>query len=120
MDAMDNEETSMSRPQSPKAEPMAAPNDAELSRIAREAVHQPADPRLDRQLARMGVMEAAEPAEDRPGQAAARPATSSVSSVSSAEVERLGTRLRRVETLLGALVVAVAILAFFVVILLFR
>ena len=37
----------MSGPQSPKAEP----NEAELSRIAREAVHQPADPRLDRQLA---------------------------------------------------------------------
>ena len=49
----------MSGPQSPKAEPMAAPNEAELSRIAREAVHQPADPRLDRQLARMGVMETA-------------------------------------------------------------
>ena len=62
----------MSQPQSPKAEPIAAPNEAELSRIAREAVHQPADPRLDRQLARMGVMETAEPAADRPGQAASR------------------------------------------------
>ena len=107
----------MSQPEPPKAEPMAAPNDAELSRIAREAVHQPADPRLDRQLARMGVMEAAEPVAGPPGQPADRPA---VSSVSSAEVERIGTRLRRVETLVGVLVVVVAILAFFVVILLFR
>ena len=107
----------MSQPQSPKAEPIAAPNEAELSRIAREAVHQPADPRLDRQLARMGVMETAEPSADRAGQAANR---SVVSSVSSEEVERLGTRLRRVEMILGTLAVAVAVLAIFVVILLFR
>jgi hypothetical protein len=111
---MDHEETSMSRPQSPKAEPMAAPNEAELSRIAREAVHQPADPRLDRQLARLGVMEATEPAEDRPAQAAGR------SVVSSAEVERLGTRLRRVEMIVWVLAVAVAILALITVILLVR
>jgi hypothetical protein len=104
----------MSRPQSPKTEPMAAPNEAELSRIAREAVHQPADPRLDRQLARMGVMEAAAPAEDRPALAAG----SSVAS--SAEVERLGTRLRRVEMILGVLAVAVATLALIAAILLIR
>lgn len=38
---------------------------AELSRAAREAVRQPADPRIDRQLARMGLAtDEAPPAED--------------------------------------------------------
>jgi hypothetical protein len=111
---MDQEETSMSRPQSPKAEPMAAPNEAELSRIAREAVHQPADPRLDRQLARMGVMEGAASTERPPGQAVGR------SIESSADVERLGARLRRIEIIVGVLVVVVAILAVIAVILLVR
>jgi hypothetical protein len=114
VDAMDHEETSRSRPQSPKAEPIAAPNEAELSRIAREAVHQPADPRLDRQLARMGVMEAADAAVDTPGQAAGR------SAESSAEVERLGARLRRVEIIVGLLAAAVAILALVALVLLVR
>ena len=104
----------MSGPQSPKAEPMAAPNEAELSRIAREAVHQPADPRLDRQLARMGVMETAEPAASSPGQAASQPV------VSSAEVERLGASVRRLEMMVGVLAVAVVVLAVIAVILLVR
>ena len=104
----------MSQPQSPKAEPMAAPNEAELSRIAREAVHQPADPRLDRQLARMGVMETAAAAEDAPGRAASQ------SVVSSAEVERLRARVRRVEMIAGVLAIAVAILAVIAVVLLVR
>jgi hypothetical protein len=34
---------------------------ADLSRAAREAVRQPADPRIDRQLARMGLADDAEP-----------------------------------------------------------
>ena len=104
----------MSGPQSPKAEPMAAPNDAELSRIAREAVHQPADPRLDRQLARLGVMETAEPAASSPGQAASQPLASS------AEVERLGGSVRRLEMMVGVLAVAVVVLAVTSVILLVR
>jgi hypothetical protein len=111
---MDQEETSMSGPQSPKAEPIAAPNEAELSRIAREAVHQPADPRLDRQLARMGVVDTADAAAGTPGQAASQ------SAVSSAEVERLGSRLRRIEMTVGVLVVAVVVLAVISVILLVR
>jgi len=111
---MDHEETSMSGPQSPKAEPISAPNEAELSRIAREAVHQPADPRLDRQLARMGVMDAADTAVETPGQATGRPV------VSSAEIERLGARLRRVERAVGVLAMAVAILALGVLYLLVR
>jgi hypothetical protein len=111
---MDQEETSMSQSQSPKAEPVAAPNEAELSRIAREAVHQPADPRLDRQLARMGVMDSAEQAAGPPGQA------TSQAVVSSAEVERLGVRVRRLETIAGVLAAAVVVLAVILVILLVR
>ena len=103
----------MSQPQSPKAEPIAAPNEAELSRIAREAVHQPADPRLDRQLARMGVMASAAD-QDAPGQAASQ------SVVSSAEVEGLRARVRRVEMIAGVLAIAVAILAVIAVVLLIR
>jgi hypothetical protein len=104
----------MSQPPSPKAEPMAAPNEAELSRIAREAVHQPADPRLDRQLARMGVMDTADATAGPPAQA------TSQAVVSSAEVERLGARLRRVEMISGVLAVAVVVLAVIVVIQLVR
>ena len=104
----------MSGPQSPKAEPMAAPNEAELSRIAREAVHQPADPRLDRQLARMGVVETAGDAAGPTSQAASQ------SVISGAEVERLGSRLRRVEMIVGVLAVAVVVLAVISVILLVR
>ena len=104
----------MSQPLSPKAEPVAAPNEAELSRIAREAVHQPADPRLDRQLARMGVMESAGPAASPPVDA------TSQSVVSNAEVERLGARVRRLEMIAGVLAVAVVVLAVIAVILLVR
>ena len=111
---MDHDETPMSRPHSPKAEPIPAPNEGELSRIAREAVHQPPDPRLDRQLARMGVMETSEPAEAQPGQLTSR------SVASGSELERLDTKLRRIEMILGALVAAVGILALIEVILLFR
>jgi hypothetical protein len=111
---MDQEETSMSQPQSPKAEPLAAPNEAELSRIAREAVHQPADPRLDRQLARMGVMESAGPAAGSPSQAISQPV------VSGAEVELLGARVRRLEMIAGVLAVAVVVLAVIAIALLVR
>ena len=111
---MDQEKTSMTQHQSPKAEPMAAPNEAELSRIAREAVHQPADPRLDRQLARMGVMESAGPAAGSPSQALSQAV------VSSAEVELLGARVRRLEMIAGVLGVAVVVLAVIAIALLVR
>jgi hypothetical protein len=101
---MDPDETSISGPGPPKA-PMAAPTDAELSRIAREAVHQPADPRLDRHLARLGAVEVAEAVDARPGQPTTR------SSVSDAELERLSARIRRLELVTGVLVAAVAGLA---------
>ena len=44
---------------------------AELSRAAREAVRQPADPRIDRQLARMGLADDADPTQSS-GRAPAR------------------------------------------------
>ena len=39
---------------------------AELSRAAREAVRQPADPRIDRQLARMGLADDEDPTQNGP------------------------------------------------------
>ena len=111
---MDDHETSVSGRRSPKAGPVAGPNEAELSRIAREAVHQPPDPRLDRQLARMGVTEASAAAEAQPGQPTSR------SIESGSELERLNTKLRRIEVILVAIVAAVGILALIDAILLFR
>ena len=46
------------RPAEPTPEELQA---AELSRAAREAVRQPADPRIDRQLARMGLADDEDP-----------------------------------------------------------
>ena len=43
---------------------------AELSRAAREAVRQPADPRIDRQLARMGLADDEDPTQNGPRTAA--------------------------------------------------
>jgi len=56
----------MSQRRSANPDPAPAPNDAELSRITREAVRQPADPRLDRQLVRMGLTGTSEPAGGQP------------------------------------------------------
>lgn len=62
---------------------------AELSRAAREAVRQPADPRIDRQLARMGLAPAPDETEPAspPGRAPARPTPSE------AELARLRTEV---------------------------
>ena len=111
---MDHEETSTSGPQTRKAEPTAAPSDAELSRIAREAVHQAPDPRLDRQLARMGLA-------DAPDVTAAQPAPAAARSVASDPgLERENARLRRRAMLLGVLVVVLAIVALIEAVLLVR
>ena len=104
------DETPVSPPQSPKADQTHAPTEAELSRIAREAVRQPADPRLDKQLERMGLTDApAAPATTTKHFAAVDP-----------RVDALGGRLRRVESIVWVLVVAVVILAVAVVVLLLR
>lgn len=107
---MEPDETPTSPPRPTKGEPTPAPTDAELSRIAREAVRQPADPRLDKQLARMGLTDAlAPPAPTASGPIAIDPA-----------VEGLQRRLRRVESVVWALVAAVGVLAAAVVALLLR
>ena len=100
----------MSPSQPTRAETTPTPTDAELSRIAREAVRQPADPRLDKQLERMGLTEA--------------PATTAAQAKAHAAidptVEALRGRLRRVESIVSVLVMAVVILAVAVVVLLLR
>lgn len=108
-----DDDTPESRPHSPKAEPTPLPTEGELSRIAREAVHQPPDARLDKQLARMGLMDTSEPAEP-PGQPTSR------SVVIGPELERLRRELRRIKLILWVLAAITAILAVTVVVLLFR
>lgn len=107
---MEPDETPMRPPQPTKGEAAHAPTDAELSRIAREAVRQPADPRLDKQLERMGLTDAPAP----PAPPTGAPVTIDPT------VEALGRRLRRVESIVWVLVAAVAILAVAVVVLLLR
>ena len=102
------------KPQPASAAPTPGQSDAELSRIAREAVHQAPDPRLDKQLARMGLLDAAEPVEPGSGRS-----TVSVDT-SAAEVDRLREELRRSRTNVWLLVAACAVLAIAVVILLIR
>ncbi len=94
-----------------KAEPTPAPTDAELSRIAREAVRQPADPRLDKQLERMGLS-------DAPVAPAAPAPQASVAT--DPRIEGAERRLRRVESIVWVLVVAVVLLGLAVVALLVR
>ncbi|MDP9302791.1 MAG: hypothetical protein M3P43_18145 [Actinomycetota bacterium] len=92
----------------------ASATEEELSRIACEAVRQPPDRRLDKQLARMGLGETSQPAEPQPGQPTGR-------SVEIApEPERLGKELWRIEVLLWVVVAVIGILAVMVVVLLFR
>ena len=105
------DDTPESRPQPPKAEASRGPTEAELSRIAREAVHQPPDARLDKQLVRMGLMDAPEPAESQP---ASRPVAKDP------ELERLRDELRRTRVTLWILVGVIAILFVVIVVLLFR
>ena len=104
------------RPQQPtKADPTPAPTDAELSRIAREAVRQPADPRLDKQLERMGLADAPAPATP-PAPTVSPGANATIDPT----VEALQGRLRRGESIVGLLVAAVGVLALAVVALLLR
>jgi hypothetical protein len=75
-----------------------------MSRIAREAVHQPADPRLDKQLERMGLLE----------QASGRPPAVAP------EIDRLRAELRRLKAIVWVLAGVAGILAVLVVVLLVR
>ena len=107
---MEPDETPVRPPQPTKPDSTHAPSEAELSRIAREAVRQPADPRLDKQLERMGLTDAAAPPSS--------PANAHVTS--DATVEALRGRLRRAESIVWVLVVAVGVLAVAVVVLVLR
>jgi hypothetical protein len=111
---MDHDETSMSGPRPSKPAPAVGPSDAELSRIAREAVHQQADPRLDRHLARLGAVDASDAVGAQPGRSTGR------STASDAELERLNASIRRLRMIVAGLVFAVGVLAGIVVILLLR
>lgn len=101
-------------PQPAPAAPTPGQTDAELSRIAREAVHQAPDPRLDKQLERMGLLDAA----DSPEPVSARSTASA--DAAEAEVERLREELRRSRANVWMLVAACAVLAIAVVVLLIR
>lgn len=109
-----DDDTSEVRSQTPKAEPTPGPTDAELSRIARQAVHQPPDARLDKQLARMGLLDEPEPGATQPNQLVG----SSVAA--DPQLERLRGDLRRARLIIWALVALSALLAVVVVALLIR
>lgn len=111
---MDDDMPKKTRPNPPKVEPTPGPTEAELSRIARAAVHQEPDARLDKELARMGLTDPAEPVERQPRQPADRPV------VIDPELELLRRQLRRTEAIVWALLAVSAILAVLVVFLLFR
>ncbi len=111
---MEPDDTPKPRPRPAKAEATPLPTEGELSRIAREAVRQAPDPRLDKQLARMGLADPSPPAEPAPGQPASR------SAVIGPELERVGKELWRIQVTLWVLVAVVGILAVLVVVLLFR
>ena len=107
----------MTRPPSPKAEPEGAPSDEALSRIAREAVHQPADPRLDRQLARLGVMDVPETGDAASRRAAITPSTPAVTA---ADLARLEAKLGRTQAILWLVLVSVGVVVVLEVIQLLR
>lgn len=109
-----DDEAPKSRPDSPKAGASRGLTEAELSRIAREAVHQAPDPRLDKQLARLGLTGASEPAETLPGQ----PTAGSVAI--EPELERLRKELQRLKALLWVLAAITVIMAVVVVLLVVR
>jgi len=101
-----------SRRSAAKAGPAPTPTDAELSRIAREAVHQPPDRRLDEQLVRMGLMDAPEPTEPQPAGPTSRPVAIDP------ETQRLRDQLRRTRVHELLLVGVIAVLTIVVVVLL--
>ena len=98
---------------------------AELSRAAREAVRQPADPRIDRQLARMGLAPADEDTAppgsmDRqaaqPARADELEAARATSTATQAGLERATRRLDLLTWVVTIEGIAIAILALLVLI----
>ena len=117
---MDNDATSSSPAASPRTDTVAATNEAELSRSARQAIHQPADPRLDRQLAWMGLAETPVPARDQPREPTGEWAPASEVRRLGSEVQHLDARLRRIEFVLGAVVAVVGVVALLELVLILR
>ena len=91
--------------QPPKSDATARYTEAELSRIAREAVHQPADARLDKQLARLGLVDDTETTPEPTTQPATPPVT-----IDPAEVERLRDEYKTLRAELNRSIMLVRIL----------
>jgi len=111
------DDTGDSPAQGPKPDSTARYTEAELSRIAREAVHQQPDARLDKELARLGLV-------DDPD-ATREPATPPVAA--DADFERLRTEYESLRAELGrsmmlvrVLIAVLGVLAIVVVVLLVR
>jgi hypothetical protein len=109
---MEPDDTPESRPRQPRIDHTPPPSDAELSRIARGAVHQPADPRIDKQLARMGLTESVEATQPQAGQSRGRGTTADP------ELDRLRAELRRTQMIVWVLVAIAVFLAVLVTVLL--
>ena len=111
---MEQDEAPKGQPRTPKTPSAAAagPTEEELSRIARQAVRQPADPRLDSELARMGL--GGEPVEPHAGQPRVRAAAIGP------ELEKLHVDVKRLERMTWGLVVVTVVLVLAVVYLLIR
>ena len=108
------DDSSPKGPSVPTKPPTTEPTEGELSRMAREAVRQPPDPRLDKQLARLGLTDADQAADVRTPQPAVRAAELE------SQVEGLREQLRRAQLASWALAGVAAILAVVVVVLLAR
>lgn len=108
------DDSSPNGPSVPTKPPTPEPSEGELSRMAREAVRQPPDPRLDKQLARLGLTDADPAADSRTPQQAAR------SAELEAQIAGLREQLRRAQLGSWALAGVAAILAVVVVVLLAR
>jgi hypothetical protein len=124
---MEDDITPKARPGSAKGPSTSEPSEGELSRIAREAVRQPPDPRLEKQLAWMGLGDAPAPAEREPGSpepADPQPAQPTSLPVAigaiTTDLEPLRAQLRRLEQIVWALVALTAVLAVLVLVLLLR
>ena len=115
------DDTGDSPAQGPKPDSTARYTEAELSRIAREAVHQQPDARLDKELARLGLVD--DP--DATREPATQPATPPVAT--DADFERLRTEYESLRAELGrsmmlvrVLIAVLVVLAIVVVVLLVR
>jgi hypothetical protein len=127
-----DDDTPQPRARSPKPDPTPGMSEAELSRIAREAVHQAPDSRLDKQLERMGLLDASEatgpqvaasaaPPGGGPATVATGPAPLATSPIPiDPELERLRVSLRRSRQMVWALAALAAILVIVVVVVLLR